>query len=482
LILVLMLAAAVVGTLLLAFFVHLEATDRRETIFAVVLVVFFFEMTVYGEATEVPIGLARIPFIGGEVRPPEILLPVAVLARILAARGLPRLTSWTACVWGAFIAWYVTAGAMGLMAGNPLQEVFYQGKAAITIGCGIVVASGLDPKRLVDRRRMGHWAYALGAVSAVSLFASVTGLSLHLSIPGLLPGMQIGAVDVDAQLILPMAGAIVAVVESCRPDRRPSVLIAATSMLIAPASSTQGAAFLGAGVVVLVLVVAALGQTWRRRVRITPTEVGLLIALLVAALTIGLIVEPDHPPIDITAQLHDTFASQDSYYTARARERLWRDAFGRVRENPVLGAGLGVRQTLHRETDRTLQLETTAHNIFLDTAVRAGIVGALMLALALGMTTRDALEAWRRRSRLQAALALGSLAAVAGFVANASVQSSFERFRNTTALGITAGLLLAVARSGTDEGSDEEDEDGEASAAPTPWTSGGVGRARTRTR
>jgi O-antigen ligase len=257
-----------------------------------------------------------------------------------------------------------------------------------------------------------------------------------------------------------------------------------TTAMIAPASATQGAAFLGLGVILLVLIVAALGPTWRGRVTITPTEVGLLIALLVAALTIGLIAEPEHPPIDISSQLHDTFASQESYYTARARERLWKDAFARVRENPVLGAGLGIRQTLHRETDRTLQLETTAHNIFLDTAVRAGIVGGIMLALAFGLTTRDALQSWRRRSRLQAALALGAFAALAGFVANASVQSSFERFRNTTALGISVGLLLAVSRAGMDdkdlEDDDDDDEEEDVTDVPTPWR--GVGRARTRLR
>ena len=125
-----------------------------------------------------------------------------------------------------------------------------------------------------------------------------------------------------------------------------------------------------------------------------------------------------------------------------SRMLVWSDSVNRFLENPLIGSGVGtpVASVTFQNTDGSWSILTDAHNMFLNVAGQAGIVGLLALILlvivVLPIPYRN-----RRDSLHPARLAFGA-AFVAAFVYD-GLTGSFENARH---LWVLIGMILAVDR------------------------------------
>lgn len=434
---------AAAGTALLLWFVQLERQDRRETVFAVVVVVFIVEQLLFQSQTDVPSGLFRLPFGVGDLRPPELLLPLALFARCFGHQSRRGVAA-TTFTWALFCAWYLASGVIGYLEGNPTSEIIYQGKAVVSVFGGLALAAGVRPDRIIEARLLGRFLKVLAVTTAVLVITTVAEFTIAVNIP-LLEVPQLGLLEADAQLLLPILGAIGLLVETCRSSIRRPVLLACLVLFASPLAGTQAAAYLSVATLVAAVAIAATGSTWRRRVRITPTETGVAFAALsFVALLMALTVVPSS--LDLAAQVDDTLLSESQGRTTNARTTLWGEAVDTIADRPILGSGLGIRQELRPEYDPMNPIKVTSHNVFLDVALRSGLTGLLLFLSALMMTVREGLGTWRRdHDGAIAALALGALVGLAALLANAMVVSSLERFRHAGLLGLLVGIIAACA-------------------------------------
>ena len=116
-----LLAAAVVGACLLALFVHWERQSQEHRPVALILALLAVELVLYDNQENMPRGIFH-PGVGSlDVRLPEVLICLALVAR-LVARGRPRSIGLPALLWAAVAAWAATvraAACMWPMAASP---------------------------------------------------------------------------------------------------------------------------------------------------------------------------------------------------------------------------------------------------------------------------------------------------------------------------------------------------------------------------
>jgi O-antigen ligase len=252
----------------------------------------------------------------------------------------------------------------------------------------------------------------------------------------------VGRINNDSISLLIGAGATLALVEATRTKRRWWVAGAAIVCLAGPFSGTQRANYLALAGTVGVLVVAALSAPWRRRVKTTPTEaLGLFGAMAIAGIamfTFG------GNQVNVVAKVDDTFFGSTEQATTDSRLSLWSEGWARIEQKPLLGWGLGIRDTVQMR-GFTTEAELTSHNIALDVATRTGIIGFALLVTALGLTLAQAWRVWKEHPNDQlAALAVAMAAIIGAFVGKGMVESTFEKFRLSIGLGLAAGVILAL--------------------------------------
>lgn len=443
---------AAVATVLFLWFVRLERDDRREVVFAVVVVVFIVEQLLFQSQTAVPSGLFRVPFVAGDLRPLEILLPLAILARC-SAPSTRKLFSTATFAWALFCAWYLSSGVIGYLYGNPTSEIVYQAKAVVSVFGGLVLAAGVRPQRIVEQHVFGWFLIVLSVVTGVLMIATTAGVSFTVNAP-LLRIPQLGLIEADAQLLLPILGGIGLLVEGCRSTVRRAVLFACLVLLASPLAGTQAAAYLSVATLVGATALAATGATWRRRVRITPTEMGVAVAAVAfIALSMALTVVPSS--LDLATQIDDTLLSESQGRTTSARTTLWGEAVDMIVSRPVIGSGLGIQQSLRPEYDPFNPIQVTSHNVAIDVAVRSGLVGLLLFLASSVITVQQGIATWRQERNPEiAALALGALVGLSALLANAMVVSSLERFRHAGLLGLLVGIIAACAAHRDNDGDD----------------------------
>jgi len=436
-------AAAGGGTLLWLWFVGLERRGRRGAVLGVVLGVFLAEALLNTSAANVPPGIFRPSFAGQDFRAPDVVLLLAIAARAMTAK-VPRRISGTALAWGAFLLWYSTAAVVGLLYGRQLDQILFEAKAVFYIGGAMALVAGTDVAALVRRRAAARWTVPLGVAAAGGIICGLTDTAFAVNLPGA-PLDRVGSLNSDAATVLVAFGAVALVVELCRPHPRVSVGVAALAMILSPVGGEQRGSFLGLGVSAGAMLLVVVGQTWRRRARTTPTEAGLVLAGIGLAIGLGLVVAG--PGVDVGQRLEDTFLGSGEERTADTRTDLRAEAIDVIRDRPFLGAGLGTRLTFFDVT--TLEHRgASPHNVAVDVTLRSGLIGLALLTVALGMTSLDAVQVYRRhRDSRVAALALGCLVALAGILAKGMVESVFDKFRIAIAVGLLCGAIAASARS-----------------------------------
>lgn len=435
------LLAAAVGTVSLAWFTSLERRGRPHVVLAVILGLLLFEAALLPSSGNVAPGLFRMQALGQDIRLPQLLIPLALLARLFV-RGLPTRASVEGIVWAAFLTWYTTAFAIGVLGGNPFEIALFEAESVLFVGGGAALSAGVPLGKVIDARTMGRWIVVLGVGVAVLGPLTLLDATREVSIPGIVTIPDFGALVADGRSLLVVVGAVGLLVELCRPRVRMGVAVAGLLLVATPLFGHQRAAIIGMVVVVAGIAALSVGPTWSARAKVTGTQAGLVMAALVGAVALVVAVSADaDQPTVLAENFEATFYAQEQSESAEARRGLWQRSLELVGERPVLGWGMGKQITLD---DKTM----TSHNLVFDLLIRSGTVGLGLFLAAFALTGSAALAVWRRHDDPRvAALAVACVIGMLSLVGKGMVESMLESFRLATMFGLLIGGVLAARTS-----------------------------------
>ncbi|MGH9149697.1 MAG: O-antigen ligase family protein, partial [Acidimicrobiales bacterium] len=245
-------------------------------------------------------------------------------------------------------------------------------------------------------------------------------------------------------------GLLALVLAAARSARPLGLLVAAAPLLVSTVAARQRAAVLGLVAAAAVVALAWVAPTARRRLRVTPTEVGLValvvIALLVVPAAVAGLGAGRPAAVPLADEVAVTFTSPGKQQSAQERVNQWQVATALWRERPFLGHGLGVVFRYSGVGERVVVASDVFHSIFYDLLVRTGLVGLCLFAAAMAFTLRDGVRAWRYAGDgFVAAVALVGAALVVGLLAKGMVESILEKDRLVVAMGLLLGVVRAAA-------------------------------------
>ncbi|MDQ3676527.1 MAG: O-antigen ligase family protein [Actinomycetota bacterium] len=435
--------ALVVAGALLVWFNRLERTGRSITVVAALFGLIFVEALVYESQNTIPTGLFHPEYRSLSFRLIDIVIPVAVLAHVLGrTRGRPVHTS--VLLWLALLLWLAAAGLLGVYEDNGLKLVGFHGKVIVYLGA-LVIAAGVPLQEYLAPGRLERFLQWVGAAALAFIAFDIAGLAVTRDLP-LLALKDFGVMGSDAATIFSSLGALALVLGLLTEHGRGRMLAAAVPLLAAPAVADQRAAFIAlAASLGLVVVVTACS---RRRVRVTPTEVGLA-AIAVAGLlllsTMGAIATGGEVKAPLQDRLTTTFTSYEEVLTTRDRLNQWRAARPLIEERPILGWGLGKEYAYYNPGLKRFEKIDLTHNILGDLLLRSGLVGLGLFGLALATTSVSLARGWRwHESDRAAAFALGAGAVVAGLIGKGMAESIFEKYRLAVVLGLGIGAMISA--------------------------------------
>ncbi len=436
---------AVGGCLAWSRFVAWERAGRRELVVATVFAVLMTDLMLYASQNDVPVGLFKPVLAGQSFRLPELVLVLALAAR-LVVHGGPRRVSPVGLALGAFCLWYAICGLFGLFAGFGMVNVLYEAKAILYVGGGVALLTGVDVGHFVTRRAIGTWFLVLGGLAVVMFPSTMRETYLSLGVPAL-QVRNLGEIGADGSSALVILGMGALLVEGCRRRRRPLIALAALPMLLSVFSGTQRAAMLGLASALVALVLFAVGPTWRRRLRTQPTTVFLgLVALAAVAVGVALVQVRQGERLPVASVYEDSFEATGKRQSADVRLLLWRDADQLFDERPLLGHGLGVPVEVRVPlTNRVI--DSGFHNVGYDLLTRAGLFGFGLFALAVGLCLREGLRAWRQHADARvAALAAAAIVGVASLLTKGMFEDVLDKHRLSLLLGLLLGVMVAAGR------------------------------------
>ncbi len=430
-----------------ALFTHLERRDQGVAVVMIILWLLVADAAIYPNQNLVPTGLFH-PTLGGTTfRPIDLVIPIALAAR-LYARGLPRQIDPTLLLWLGFLTWLVAAAVIGVYNGNAFDEVSSQAKVLLYLGL-ILLAADVPVERYFERNRLLHLTWGMASVAVLLLVLDSVSVDITVSVPGL-PLQGFGELGSDAATIFVVIGLLALAAGLVSRSRRFLYLFPAALLLATPLASNQRAAVVG--MLVSVAVLAAGLVFARQRLRITPTEAMLTalaaLACAVAPLVTQVSLGNQSPKLPLQAELTEEFGNYENVLTAQGRVNQWYAARQLIAERPVFGWGLGKTFTYYEPGFREFHEFDSVHNIGGDLLVRAGGVGLLLFLLALGATAIGAIRAWRlAEADATAVFALAVLAATAGLLAKAMVDPLFEKYRLAALLGLLIGISISATSS-----------------------------------
>jgi O-antigen ligase len=473
--------AGAVGLVLFFVFRRLERTDRSTTVVAVVWGLLLLDTCLYPNESTVPTGLIH-PAIGGlSFRLIDVVVLVALAGR-LTTRGLGRFGP-RGLLWAAFLAWIATAGVIGFVNGNAIDQLTFEGKEILYLSAMLLTA-GIPASRYLETGFLPKLIGATALLATLLLITSTAGLTLSLGSQAPPTAgadtaettyLAAGTLGTDTTTMFVALGVIALALglNATRPWQRFGLLLASAPLLASTLGPSQRAAFVGLGVSLGVLI--GLSAVSHRRLKAKPTELALA-ALAVTALVIGPTVfqtvsKQEPAAVPFANQVATGFASRGEQLTTQDRLNQWQVAGGLIAARPALGWGLGKTYYYFEPGSmQFFQLDIT-HNVGLDILLRAGAVGFLLFIAALATSFFGALRTWyRSQEELVAALALGATAAVLGLIGKGMAESILEKYRIAVALGLFLGILLSAATAGEqlDEATEPNQELLDLQPAPIP--------------
>lgn len=441
-----LLLALAAGALLLLWFVAAERAGRPTSLIFI-LGLLVVETTLYGNQSDVPTGLLHPGAQPFTFRFVDMVIPLALLARLIA-KGAPTRVGGGPLLWIAFLAWLASAGIVGVFGGNDVDLVTFEAKAILYVGV-FAVAAGTPAERLYAGRSMIRLVYASAAIAAILCLMDLTGTRVNVFIPGI-GDARLGGIDGDTATVMVALGAIALVLGTCRERGRLGLLLAAGPLFVTPFLSLQRAAMITLGVAVFV-VIALMPFGWRR-VRTTPTELGLaaivVAGVLVSATLLNAAASGKNVQVPLASRLTTALYSPGKQLSAQDRINQLIAVRPLIEEKPLLGWGLGREYTYWEPGYKRFLLVNITHNIVTDIWLRMGLVGLIMFLAAIGFSLAEGVRAWlRHNDELAAALALAATAVVLGLLAKGMVESIFEKYRMATLLGVMLGTMRVLATS-----------------------------------
>jgi hypothetical protein len=445
------LIVAALSPVFLVLFMRCEDKGRPEIPLLTVVGTLLLEALLYPSQNSVAGGIFHPSAAGQSMRLPEIIIPIALLARVLV-RGGPRRLSLTAGAWTTFLLWYTGCFVAGLLQQNSFDEAFFQAKAIVYLGGGFALAAGVPPRRLVPRRPRRVLAVGLGILVVLFTPLSLASSEIALGLP-LVPGASLGRIGADASTIITSIAVVLLLLEATQFRRRARVAIALVPAVLSPFVATQRAAIVGLAACVIFLALASFGKTWHARIRATAMEAVLLVCILLVPVLLTTAVRAAQPPsatsgspIPYAGVLDETFFAERKAQSAQTRENLWREGLRIASDHPMVGSGLGETYDVRRASNVENLVGGGFHNILVDVLVRSGMVGIVLFLASVGLSLRDGVFAWRRhQNRAIATLSLALTSVMVGLLAKGMVESIFEKFRLATLLGLLLGLVTAAA-------------------------------------
>jgi O-antigen ligase len=427
---------------LVATFVVLERRGRRPVVLAVVVVALVAQVVFYEVDSKVPAG----PFRPGPLRLPEVLVLAALAARAWTATPRRTFLHPTDIAWMSFFLVYASAAAAGVLYGNEVAQVLFHGKLVVYVGGMYLLVSGMPVRRVLSSRltsRPPLWL-ALGGLVAVQ---DLTGIRGHTLVPGV---AQVG--PDSASLYFGVALTVLAL-EATRSRPRPATVVGLVPLVGAPFVTGQRATFLHGAIGLAAVAVVLSGRTWRRRASVRPTELVLLGLWLVTVGALALLpqIHDGHvvPPL-VKKTVTDTFGGIGKAQSSQARVYRWDVAADLVTDRPVFGSGLGIEHEWFQPSVGKgigqFERGTTFDNVAFDLAVRAGLVGLGLFAIAVAASLRDGWRVWTGHPDPEVAMVvLGATVFVAGLLAKGVVESVLEKVVLACALGIALGVIGSAA-------------------------------------
>lgn len=286
---ILLVGAAVASGMLLYLFLRWERSGREHWVVFLLLGLLVFESTLWDNETTVPKGLFH-PGTGSlEFRLPEVIISVAIVARLLT-KGRPQRIGLPALLWVTVAAWWSLEAVEGVLRHNSLVKLPYEAKAIIYVMGAYTLASGVPIRRYLEGRgfqRLVRWS-ALAA--SLLLVLTSAHKKFALNIPLLRLG-NFGSLGTDAATLFVSIGVIAFLVELNKDHRSRLNLLCTVPLAMGTFFAYQRAVLLTLGAVVTVVVLVALGSTARRRLRIRSGEVALA-ALAVVGVVLAVSVIP----------------------------------------------------------------------------------------------------------------------------------------------------------------------------------------------
>ncbi len=433
-----LLAAGIVLNVLFLWFAALEARGERHTILVVLGAVVLVEAVLAGPASTVSAGILRPEIAGQDFRPPDGVILAALAARTLSMKG--GRISGPALLWAGFLAVYITAAPVGILNGFPVVEVLFQAKASFYLIGGMIIASGVDHKRLIES--IGKMAMVGAAAVVLGIIVKLGGIRLAFSIPGQRFN-RFGLLSNDSVTLMMMLGVVTLLAETTRQKPRRLNVLAGMILMLSPIAAEQRASYLVLAVCIAILLAFFASQTWKHRSKVTLVEIGLVFSALVAIAGLNFIFNDGS---EIVAPIEDAFSGQAEQASAEARFSLADQALDRIQERPILGWGAGVK-VVRPITRGNRDVGAAAHNLILDLGMRVGLIGLVLFICAAAASTMSAIRSWKfAESNAVAAVAAGALIAAAAVVTKGMVEPALEKFRLSVSLGIAIGLILACAK------------------------------------
>ncbi len=445
-----LLAGLVLAGTLVAVFVRWERTGRSHWAPIGLLILVAVESCLYENQDLMPRGLFHPGSGSFQFRLPEVVILLALAGRLLA-RGAPRSIGPAALAWAAFGAWLVAETAVGVLRHNSTVQIPYEAKAVVYVVGGFALAAGVPAETYVRTRCFARLAraFALPAVLLTGLTLAGKHLALHLP---LLSMPDFGLFGADAATVLAAIGFSALVFELGAPQKSPVTLLATVPLILGPLVASQRAALVGVAVTLFVVVVAVLGPTARRRLRVTIPQVALAAlaatAVLIAVTLAPAAVSQRAPQVPLRSTISQTFHQTAKVQSANERVAQWDQARHLIAQHALMGWGLGVEYTYYSVGQRQLITTDLTHNILLDLAMRTGAVGVVLFLIALIASVGGGLGTWRRQPDAAVALlALALVAVVLGVVGKGMFESIFEKYRLATMVGLMVGVLRSCVTS-----------------------------------
>ena len=323
----------------------LEERGRPEIAVLIVLGLVVFDALLYPSQAAVPPGILHPTIMGHDYRVPDLVIPLALIAR-LVVRGLPRRVTGTGLLWFVFFATFAFSAFLGTANGHTSTLVIFQTKFVIEAGGMAILASGVRSDVWTSPVFIGRAAWVLGLVSLGPIAMGAVGRSVSLPI---LAQASLGRLGADAATVLVSFGFVLLLVEVCGASPRPGVIAWCGVMIVSPIFTGQRAALIGMVVTLMCGVVVLVGRPWRRRSRMRLTHLVPIVAFLVIPLgTIAVLeladqLERDQPPRSEQSQQPVHRRGQDAVGRHPPHRLGTRPEFGRGAARVRLGPRPGLQ-------------------------------------------------------------------------------------------------------------------------------------------